>query len=708
MKPRVTLHSIPGVGAKTARQLSELLGGEDAAVQALLEARLPDIAAALGSERKALRLIRAARAAAKGYNPDELLGTEDAANLLNTVLSHVATYAASRPGRIYILAHSPAPSHAAADAAKRLQERLSLASSVEQAVLESLADKLRNLDWPRNCVNARRTVIVTEDNCRDIAALSETLGSLRIVKAGSIDEILEIASQSHYDDIVVYVRNVGELPLELPTAKKPSISQIAPEAILEQVRCNKTIIEAYIDVDRSHRPLLESVAKSLGHDPAMLRDAMTRLADILRIHEAEEYGESYRRLSSILARLEKTATDVEVWANEEARRRLEKLELRLNAVELLRILDSIETGNLHIPDEIQEAIEEVLLEAEDKLARELGLNEEEARIAAGMFEASPFLPIRLRQERLGELRQLVERKKALEKLRAQQALAAAIEDSLWAIEAGYRVLLELDYLQATGRFAAEFNAREVRFSGEWLGVGIEEGREVGLVKRYGADRVDPVSYAVGCTGYRPEGTSCERIILLTGANSGGKTTLLKLIAETVLLAQSGLPAPARITHLGFFDKVYYISKPTGMLSAGALETLLKRLAEIVEEAEKKRTLVLVDELEAVTEADAAARIIASFIEQLADTNAVAVIVTHMAEEIVKLVDASTRAAIRIDGIEARGLDENYNLIVDRTPRYNYLARSTPELVVKKLLRRSRKRHEKKLYTKILEKMSAQH
>ena len=32
--------------------------------------------------------------------------------------------------------------------------------------------------------------------------------------------------------------------------------------------------------------------------------------------------------------------------------------------------------------------------------------------------------------------------------------------------------------------------------------------------------------------------------------------------------------------------------------------------------------------------------------------------------------------LRTDGIEARGLDENLELIVDRTPRRNHLARST--------------------------------
>jgi len=44
--------------------------------------------------------------------------------------------------------------------------------------------------------------------------------------------------------------------------------------------------------------------------------------------------------------------------------------------------------------------------------------------------------------------------------------------------------------------------------------------------------------------------------------------------------------------------------------------------------------------------------------------------------------------VRVDGIEAKGLDENYNLIVDRTPKMNYLAKSTPELILRMIYEKS--------------------
>jgi dsDNA-specific endonuclease/ATPase MutS2 len=60
----------------------------------------------------------------------------------------------------------------------------------------------------------------------------------------------------------------------------------------------------------------------------------------------------------------------------------------------------------------------------------------------------------------------------------------------------------------------------------------------------------------------------------------------------------------------------------------------------------------------------------------------------------------TETPVRIDGIEAQGLDENLELVVDRTPRFGYLARSTPELIVERLTKLS-KGKKREVYERIL-------
>jgi len=95
--------------------------------------------------------------------------------------------------------------------------------------------------------------------------------------------------------------------------------------------------------------------------------------------------------------------------------------------------------------------------------------------------------------------------------------------------------------------------------------------------------------------------------------------------------------------------------------------------------------LLVDELESITEPGASARIIGGILESLNENSqALGVFVSHMAENIMEHTDCD----VRVDGIEARGLDNDLNLIVDRNPRYNYVAKSTPELIVERLARQA--------------------
>ncbi|MGA1848514.1 MAG: MutS-related protein, partial [Thermoplasmatota archaeon] len=190
------------------------------------------------------------------------------------------------------------------------------------------------------------------------------------------------------------------------------------------------------------------------------------------------------------------------------------------------------------------------------------------------------------------------------------------------------------------------------------------------------------------------GISDSRTAMLTGANSGGKTTLLMTLAQVVIMSQMGLPVPADRAFVPGISRVF-IYKPKRRLDAGGLETFLKEILPLSTRVDE-RSLVLADELEAMTELEAASRIIGVFLSELTDRKAFSVVVTHMADEIGKFVECRT------DGIEARGLDEDHNLLVDRNPVIGLHARSTPELILKKLEARSRGR-EKEVYSRVLEK-----
>ncbi|MBT4446431.1 hypothetical protein HOC96_04250 [archaeon] len=179
--------------------------------------------------------------------------------------------------------------------------------------------------------------------------------------------------------------------------------------------------------------------------------------------------------------------------------------------------------------------------------------------------------------------------------------------------------------------------------------------------------------------------------ILTGANSGGKTSLLQLLCETQLLAQMGLMVKG-VCQVPLYDNIHFFTKSSGTVGSGAFETTLKDLAQIAEKKNKEltvidsdekevdRSLVLLDEIESITEPGAAGTLIAATLEwfkQCGDIDVV--LVSHLGDVLTELCPNA-----RIDGIEAVALDDSLQLVVDRNPKIGVLARSTPQLIVEKL------------------------
>ncbi len=180
--------------------------------------------------------------------------------------------------------------------------------------------------------------------------------------------------------------------------------------------------------------------------------------------------------------------------------------------------------------------------------------------------------------------------------------------------------------------------------------------------------------------------------IMTGANSGGKTTLLEHIIQTITLAQMGLPIRGRVG-IGVFDSVYYFAKNKGSTSKGAFETMLTQLAGI---SGGMGTLILADEMEAVTEPGVAAHIIASTCSYFMSKGCYLVIATHLGEEIITHLPSGAR----VDGISASGLDADMNLMVCHNPVLGQLANSTPELIVERLATLKKKEYFIHLHTQL--------
>ncbi|MGA1820832.1 MAG: MutS-related protein [Thermoplasmatota archaeon] len=394
------------------------------------------------------------------------------------------------------------------------------------------------------------------------------------------------------------------------------------------------------------------------------------------------------------------------------------------AVELIDELSALSGGPME-PDDIRRSVEEVRLEVEGSLKTAIAgltLSGDDALMLLAAGETAPLkeiyreharmaadlvwkrlgvkkdlfrvrYPLEIDEESLERMINGIREKAAGDRFRTKVALGRQIfalkEEVLkeldWAVD--------LDWRFGLGCFVTDLSLAPFEVVEDFFAVKGAADIHLRMDGQFQA-----VDYHLGPV---PEGLSLmfpdreisgSRSAMLTGANSGGKTTLLMTLAQTVIMARMGLPVPAERAFIPDIAKVF-IYKPKRRLDAGGLENFLKELLPLSMKVDGS-SLVLADELEAMTELEAASRIIGVFIEELSSRGAYSVVVTHMADEIGKYTGC------RVDGIEARGLDDKHNLIVDRTPVIGLHARSTPELILKKLHARARG-EEKEIYTKVL-------
>jgi dsDNA-specific endonuclease/ATPase MutS2 len=374
--------------------------------------------------------------------------------------------------------------------------------------------------------------------------------------------------------------------------------------------------------------------------------------------------------------------------------RLDQLRTQLGTVEDLRAT----------PDQLLEEVQSGARgtgQLQDSLAREIASEStlDVTRIREAMpgeaADARAFLGETLRtladdlrseaDERETELREQLEAK-----------LADAREDIDRAVAAVEEIALSV----SLARFAAAFELTEPTFA-EQAVAGVVNARNLFL--RDAGEEVQPITYAVGGHSLAVPGATAppsgDRVTVLTGANSGGKTTLLETLCQVQLLAQMGLPVPAESAQLHVVERIVFHRRHASF-NAGVLESTLRSVVPPL--AESGRTLMLVDEFEAITEPGSAADLLHGLVTLTVEKEALGVFVTHLADDLEPLPDAA-----RTDGIFAEGLTTDLELEVDYQPRFETVGRSTPEFIVSRLVADASDRGERAGYETLAESVGEQ-
>jgi DNA mismatch repair protein MutS2 len=269
-------------------------------------------------------------------------------------------------------------------------------------------------------------------------------------------------------------------------------------------------------------------------------------------------------------------------------------------------------------------------------------------------------------------------------------LSDVLDETESEIQQAVAAVTDIAFEVSLARFALAFGLTRPELV-ERRVTAVVDARNVVLANA--GETVQPVTYAVGEHSLSLPGANRppdgDRVAVLTGANSGGKTTLLETLCQVQLLAQMGLPVPADAAQVGVVDRVVFHRRHASF-NAGVLESTLRTVVPPV--TEDGRTLMLVDEFEAITEPGSAAELLHGLVTLTVDSDALGVFVTHLADDLEPLPDRA-----RVDGIFAEGLTPDLDLEVDYQPRFGTVGRSTPEFIVSRLVANAGDRAERAGY-----------
>jgi hypothetical protein len=615
------LTDVAGFGDGLAGRLVAAFGSEEEAISAARRQEVERIAAVEGvGERKAVDLVLAA----SGRETNRFLRTPRAEALYEDILDRIRAYASTPQGKARVSLLVPMTKREEIEAHMAAVERMrtECAGLSREPVRAALA-RITRPKTPKPRFDSGTLILVESE------AESE-----KLIHAG-VDRFCRIATPE--DDfasaeLVVYAYSSGGLDVSAAehVISRPfttNVAELVPDVQLSYFLENRGLWEGLENLARSR-----GVASRATQILAILDRLVARKADF--------------------AELESAVRAVVVRMNEEIRQRIGSESL--TGEEVLALMAG------RPPRRISSIQATVLREGRERLLRETGED---------FLCFTDGFPIAIDEDALGKIaesyagrQRRAQFRERVDALRELAPLRARIEEEIDEV-------LAFDFRFALASFVEDYRLSAPTFEDRYA---VEGALHLALAAP-GAGGV-PVVYSLG----GPDSS----IALLTGANSGGKTTLLETLAQIAILAHMGLPVPARQASVPRVEAVYFFTQRRN-LDAGAFESFLRGFVPIVGDPAPK--LVLADELEAMTELEAASRILGTFLRMLSSTESFGVCVTHMADEILRFAD------VRVDGIEAKGLDEDLNLIVDRTPRMGVRARSTPEFILRRLAARAGER-----------------
>ncbi len=680
------LRDIPRIGEKTAQRFIEHFGSEKKAIESIINGDIAGISEIEGmTEKSAISLVLEASTLNEGVGIRDFLKTDVAYGIYEHIRALISDFAHTDYAKSKIHLYFPYPSYKK-DRIIKLQKEIGsiieLTGKLDDNELSGFLSRIKPIKVNFTIPVIRDRVIIAATQ-EEFEAAKNFPVSVQLV--ANQREVVDIARG--YSHVIISTGFAGiDLPEDIDAdfmdIRRAQAWEVVPEKELGFFARNLESITCAISVLRIIRRYNTDFCIKITHEEV----------ECLALGLAKVSGDSdlksgvdsdIDRLRSTYDHLSNVIADIEKQANVEFGSLIEKSSITVKGFDLLTAMDG--SINRLLEKEIKEKYNTVTGNAIRAISSRLGLNPKEAQYVNNFFGDDVSYPIRVNSRGVEDFKNHLLRSITSRKLVILRDNARELSKLKESASVMVREVLDFDVGYTIGCFARTFNLSMPIIQSK-NGIGFTGGTNLFL------NNPVPIDYAVGASrfsaGVESKGA---RIILLSGVNSGGKTSAIDLLAQIIILAHMGFPVPAKQCELGLVEEFFYFGKSRGTMDAGAFESTIKDFSAV---AGKKSKIVLADELESITEPGASARIISGILEELDENNGLGVFVSHLSEAILK----STACRVRVDGIEAKGLDEHLNLIVDRNPRYNYLARSTPELIVERL---ARKDGENEFYKRLL-------
>jgi DNA mismatch repair protein MutS2 len=253
-----------------------------------------------------------------------------------------------------------------------------------------------------------------------------------------------------------------------------------------------------------------------------------------------------------------------------------------------------------------------------------------------------------------QLVQLAE-EEAAEIIRILRSLTERLQSMRAPLLAAIETIAELDSSFARARFAQDFDATTPEFS-DSNELRLDAARHPVLENKLRRENraIVPMSLQLGGE---------ERLLVISGPNTGGKTVALKTTGIAALSAQSAIPVAAQRAILPIFDRILVDIGDEQSIAAdlSTFSAHMLNLKSMLEEA-TPQTLVLVDEMGTGTAPEEGAALAVALLDEFRAKKCIVLATTH--HDRLKTYASTTpsvvNAAVEFDDVELR---PTYRLMV---------------------------------------------